>query len=280
MTTQARHATRAKRSPRTQGAHARRLAGAGLGAALVCLGGWPVGAAADLRAADVAASPLLPPGRLDVLAQQTTPEAPELVIPGEPKSIYKAAFLSMLVPGLGEYYSGHPNRALVFGTMEAAIWIAYATFSVQEGLRADRAEEFAVQAAGANPSGDADYFEAVGRFPRNDGAGMWNEFVRRRARDTGEVVGPEYFGVDSWAWPSDDQLGRYRSMRSSMLEAEDNATNMLAVAILNRIVSTIDVVQAVRSDHKKQRDAAGLGLELRLGCLPGQLASVGIRNRF
>jgi hypothetical protein len=257
------------------------LAAAVLGAALVCLGAGPAGAAADLSAAaaDVAASPLLPPARLDVLAQQTTPQEPELVIPGEPKSIYKAAFLSMLVPGLGEYYSGHPNRALVFGTMEAAIWIAYATFSVQEGLRADRAEEFAAQVAGANPSGDADYFEAVGRFPRNDGPGMWNEYVRRRARDTGEVVGPEYFGADNWAWPSDDQLARYRSMRSSMLEAEDNATNMLAVAILNRIVSTIDVVQAVRSDHKKQRDA-GLGLELRLGCLPGQLASVGIRNRF
>jgi hypothetical protein len=252
-----------------------------LGAALVCLGAGPARAAAERLAAgsDVATSPLLPPARLDVLAQQTTDAPPELEIPGEPKSIYKAAFLSLLVPGLGEYYSGHTTRALVFGTFEAAIWVAYATFTVQEGVRGDRAEAYAVQVAGANPSGDADYYEAVGRFLRNEGPGMWNEFVRRRARDTGEVLGVEYFGDDNWAWPSDDQLYRYRTMRSDMLHAEDNATNMLAVAILNRVVSAIDVVQAVRSDHKKQRDA-GLGLELRLGCLPGQLASVGIRNRF
>jgi len=195
-----------------------------------------------------------------------------------PRSLRKALFFSALLPGAGEYYAGHPNRALLFGTFEAGIWISYATFKVQEDLRRDRAIEYAVAVAGALPEGDADYYGAMAQFQRSDGPGQWNEFVRRRSRDTGEVVGVEYTGDAGWAWPSEQQFIYYRDLRKGQLSAEDHATNMLAVAIVNRIASMVDVYQAMRSDA---RESEGFELGLRLGRTPREpLACVALQRRF
>src|SRR5262245_32726877 len=62
---------------------------------------------------------------------QAEPPPPAASVPaeaGRQVSIYKAALLSALLPGLGEAYSGHKYRAVVQGSAEAAIWISYATF--------------------------------------------------------------------------------------------------------------------------------------------------------
>jgi hypothetical protein len=196
------------------------------------------------------------------------------------KRMLRAALLSALVPGLGEYYSGHRQRALVSGAAEAAIWTSYITFKVQENLRGDRAVEYAVAFAGARPDGDDDYYKALGRFLRSDGPGQWNEFVRRHERDTGEIVGREYGPDEGWAWSSLERFGDYRALRRNELSARDHARNALAVAIANRIVSMVSVVQAVRADAHHDKEP-GLGLKLELGTSPVQpLARVGLWDRF
>ncbi len=260
-----------------RGVHRLVVAGLFWSAAAVCLLGSGRAAAAEWTE-----SALLPRPGLQVLEHSlqhpASPVAPAQVTPA-PRSLAWALALSAAVPGAGEYYAGHTNRAIVFGTVEAGIWISYATFKVQEDWRADSAIDYAVAAAGALPSGDEDYYAAMAQFLRSDGPGQWNEFVRRRARDTGEIVGVEYTGDAAWAWPSEDHFVRYRDLRKGQLEAEDHATNMLAVAIVNRIASMVDVFQAMRSDSK-HRDA-GLGLGLRLGRTTREpLASLTFSRRF
>ena len=194
-------------------------------------------------------------------------------------SLYKAALLSAVLPGLGEYYAGHTQRALVFGTLETGVWVSYATFKVQENTRAKRAIEYAVALGGALPDGSDDYYSAMALFMRADGPGQWNEFVRRRARDTGEIVGVEYTGDAVWAWPSVDHFVRYRDLRGGKLQAGERATNMFAVALVNRIASIVDVVYAIRRDSTRKEDR--FGLELQLGRTPREpLASLTFRNRF
>ena len=245
---------------------------------------WLV-AAGPARSAD---SPLLPRPGLEALERAFEEPASQAATPlgsgGQP-SLWRAVGLSALIPGLGEFYTGHTYRGLTFATLEAGIWITYATFQVQEDLRTERSIEFAVAAAGAVPDKRGDdgrrddaYYEAMAQFLRSDGPGQWNEFVRRKRRD-GEDVGVEYHGDAEWAWPSDEHFVRYRDMRVGAFEAGDSATDMLAVALVNRIASIVDVVAAMRSDSK--REETGFALKLQLGRTPGEpLARLTLQNRF
>jgi len=222
--------------------------------------------------------PMLPRASLDLL-QATPPPTAAVPTAGarHPVSLKRAVLYSALLPGLGEAYSGHPYRATIQFTAEGVIWASYATFKVQENLREDRAREFAIYYAGAVANGDEAYYKAVGQYLRAEGPGMWNEYVRRRARDTGEIVGREYTGVEAWAWTSQESFGRYRTLRRDMLSAGDNATNTLAFLLLNRVVSMVSVVQAVRSDHAH---AQQLGLRIDPGHAPFDVARVGLWDRF
>ena len=241
--------------------------------------------AASAQAPDLDPSPLLPRPGLYAL-QNPAPEdpGPAMAVSGTDagpagRSVYRAALLSALVPGLGEYYTGHTTRAAISGTAEGAIWVSYATFKVQEDVRGDRAIEYATAFAGAKPGGDEDYYKAIGQFRRAEGPGMWNEFVRRRERDTGEVVGREYTGSEAWAWTSTERFIDYRQLRKDELTAGDHATNALAFAIVNRIISVVSVVQAVRSDRARSERALGLRIEARPG-LEAPAFRVGLGGRF
>jgi len=253
--------------------------GAVVGASLALAAG---AAAMDARATFTAPPPLVPSARLQLL-QETggmarAAESPRAAAPKG--TIYRAALLSALVPGLGEYVSGHRTRALISGAAEAGIWTSFITFKVQEDLRSDRAREYAFAFAGARPGGDEDYFKAMSLFVRAEGPGQWNEFVRRRSRDTGEVVGREYFGDEAWAWTSIERFIEYRQLRRGMLSADDHAKNAIAFAIANRIVSIVSTVQAIRSDSHHAEEG-GLGLRLEFGgpgAAPG--ACLGLVNRF
>lgn len=225
---------------------------------------------------------LVPSARLQLVqGAMSLPATPPLPPAAASRNrMYKAALLSALVPGLGEYYSGHRHRALISGAAEAGIWTSFVTFKVQEGLRRDRSIEYALAFAGARPGGDEDYFKAMGQFVRAEGPGQWNEFVRRRSRDTGEVVGREYTGDEAWAWTSIDRFIEYRQLRRGMLSADEHAQNAIAFAVANRIISIVSVVQAVRSDSHHHKEG-GLGLRLEfdgLGAAPG--ARLGFVNRF
>lgn len=228
-----------------------------------------------------ASESLLPRPSLQALQNPApVPAARPAVFSAHRKSMYKAALLSALVPGLGEYVSGHKTRALISGSLEAAVWTSYITFKVQEDLRGDRAREYAVSFAGALPDADENYYKAVGMFLRTEGPGQWNEFVRRRERDTGEIVGRQYASDEAWAWTSLDRFIEYRLLRRDMLAAEENARDTLAIAIVNRIASIVSVVQAMRSDANEEEER-GLGLKLEMGTTPREpLARVGLWNRF
>lgn len=245
--------------------------------------GLPLAAAAQMPAATPVGNVFVPRPGLYAL-QNPAPQAtaPTPATDGAApagRSVYRAAFLSALVPGLGEYYTGHRYRALVSGTLEGAVWTSFVTFKVQEQLRGDRAIEYATSYAGAAAGADEEYYKAVGQFLRAEGPGQWNEFVRRRARDTGEIVGREYEGGEAWAWTSLDRFIDYRQLRKGKLTAADRATNALAFALVNRIVSVVSVVQAVRSDHSRSERALGLRLEAHPG-LEAPEWRVGLGGRF
>lgn len=177
----------------------------------------------------------------------------------------RAMLYSLILPGLGQHYSGRKERARVGFAVEAAIWASFLAFNVQEGQREDRYIEFAERFAGVETSGkDSDYWRTIANFERAEGdAGSANELVRRQARalypdDRAAQQAYEqangYFGDRVWDWQTSDNLARYRQLRGRAIDSGDRATYSIALALVHRVISVID---AARVANQANKAAAG-----------------------
>ncbi len=152
----------------------------------------------------------------------------------------KSGFLSLLLPGAGQYYNGQKTKAYVFAGVEAAIWVSFLTFDTQGDNRTDTYREYANIYASVEGSHVDQYWQAVGRFMDSD---AYNESIRREARALGEepsgLVSPE----DDWQWPNEGHLKSYQVLRADANQAYDRRDFMILFAIVNRAVSVYDAVR-------------------------------------
>jgi hypothetical protein len=170
-----------------------------------------------------------------------------------------AFLMSAVLPGWGEIYTGHTTRGRSFIATEAAIWIGYAAFTVQGGLRTDDYEEYARIFAGVPEGSSSGYYADVADYIRSEGAGSYNEAVRKEARslypDDLEaqrryLAENGYFGSRAWEWESETRFDHYRTLRHDASISYRNAFYMTGLAILNRAVSAIDSAWMARRHNQ------------------------------
>ena len=176
----------------------------------------------------------------------------------------KALLYSLLLPGWGELSMGHSGRATGFFIGEGAIWTNFVYWKVAGHLRRDDYVEQAMLNAGVGVDKESDdYWRLVGQFERSSGSGpgSYEEDLRREARDTypGDPAAQDAFvaaklptGNRAWDWSSSDLQSSYQAMRENSRRAFNRAQYSFAAAILNRIVSVVDV-QLLR--HKASKEA-------------------------
>jgi hypothetical protein len=203
----------------------------------------------------------------------TSPREPERESGGE-ISVARAVASSLVFPGLGQRHAGHPDRARLFYATEAAIWATFAFYRIQADQRRDRAEEYAVVNAGANPDGDSDYFEDIGYWISID---EWHEIVRRDARlrfpdDLAAQAAwfeenKRYDLANAWEWPDDDTRLRFRVLRSRSERSYRSARMAVGAAVLNRLLSMIDTLRLARRHNRELREARAehAQFDLRVG---------------
>lgn len=161
------------------------------------------------------------------------------------KSMWKAAGLSALVPGAGQYYLGHRGKARAFFGVETAGWIGFASYQIYSHWKKDDLIRFARERANARLEGKSDDFlDLVGFYPSI-----------RDYNTLGRVYDPERPYLDDspdnhWQWQTEEDRQAYRTIKNRSREAHRRAQFMLGAVIVNRIVSVID---AVRSARKKER---------------------------
>jgi hypothetical protein len=201
------------------------------------------------------------------LALQTTESsgAPEA---SKPKSTKKALLYSLLLPGTGELYLGHSGRATGFFVAEGLIWTNYVYWTVAGNMRQDDYIEQAQLNAGVGVSSGSDsYWSLVGQYAASSGDGpdTYEEQLRVEARDlypSDPAAQDAYVaenlpkGSEAWNWTSRVLQDSYVSTRQSAQQADDNAKYSFGAAILNRIISVIDV-QLLR--HKASKEGQSLG---------------------
>jgi hypothetical protein len=163
----------------------------------------------------------------------------------------KAIGASLLLPGLGHRYVGHPGRAKVFFATEAGLLIGYGTGRVQSHVQKQSYIEYAERFAGVeNAGGKPDwYYRNVGQYRSSD------EYVDDIERAARQVYGDDLAQRDAyvrnnsprederWAWQSEAARLEYTERRRASRNALRRANLFLGAAVLNRLVSAIDAAR-------------------------------------
>lgn len=186
----------------------------------------------------------------------------------------KALLYSFLLPGMGELSMGEKGRATGFFVAEGLIWSSFIYWTVAGNLRQDDYVEQANLNAGVGVSKESDdYWKLVGQYESSSGtgSGSYEEALRREARDQypDDPAAQDAFvaeklpaGNKAWEWSSATLQDQYVSTRESSNHAFNAAQYSFGAAILNRVLSVIDV-QLLR--HKASQSAqVGMAPDYRI----------------
>ena len=219
-------------------------------------------------------------------------------VSGSQKAPWKAFLLSAAVPGAGEIYAGAWKRAIVFFSMEAAIWGGFAYFDTRGEDTKSEYKDLAVQEAGATNSGSNKYFEDIynhewsgGYYPDepwlNDGEeGSYNNKIwdilyeqwlqpYKNGRDSVATIEDTlncladyqdmaYDSTYAWNWAGTGRWSTYRSKHDRANELLKKATFTLGLVLVNHVVSCIDATKAAGQFNRKLASAMAALEEKRI----------------
>ena len=167
----------------------------------------------------------------------------------EKKSLSKAFFYSLLLPGLGEAYVGYTDYTKIFLTTEILGWGLLIRNLLQVQWHTEDYENYAIQHAGINKLGkDAQYWIDIGKY---DNIYEYNEQRRRdRNVDAIYVEGGRYY------WQCDNRDNRlfYDLKRIKTREMEQMEIYYIGGIVLNHLVSAINALRLARIYNKKLRE--------------------------
>ncbi len=196
-------------------------------------------------------APVMFAGKDDFSLTKQSP-APKSVVDSTPrkKSMWKAAALSLAIPGAGQFYLGKRDKAKVFVAVETAAWAGFIGFKVYSHWKKNDLINYAREHAGADLSGRNDeYLDLVGFY-----------ISTREYNALGRVSDPERPYLDEspanyWEWQTDKERAVYRNLKNGSREANRRATFMIGIAVVNRIISTIDAIRDARRMERSLDDS-------------------------
>ena len=175
-------------------------------------------------------------GSMAVIAQQPLPSEQA------PKNPKAAAFLSILLPGLGELYAGGPRSGRFFLFTEVSLWTGMALFEHLETTRRENFKSYAAAHAGLNTVGKSDTFlEEVNAYESINARNAHEQFIRGDAADLIEET-PE----NAWEWDSDAARSEFRVLRRKANSARQKGLLFVGGLLFNRFVSSINAAHIAR----------------------------------
>jgi hypothetical protein len=164
---------------------------------------------------------------------------------------------SLTIPGWGQATLGAKRSANTFFLVDLGIWVSFAAFRVQEGLRSSSYETTADLLAGINLEGrDEEFRRTVGAYISSD---EYNQLVVYRDAANLYYDDPTaYFayieqhqlsGANTWKWQDEASLARYQNQRQDAQRAAQRANTCLALAVLNRLVSAVHAARLAGKMH-------------------------------
>lgn len=192
------------------------------------------------------------------------------------KSVPKAFFLSLLVPGTGQFYAQAPGRGRVFLGTELAVLAGFLSFRLYSDWKEEDYQLHAATHASVDPRGKSKgYFEDVSLFMSME------EYNRRQLinfREEAEL----YSGTDFWEWDSEASRRKFDSLYRSSTNADDNSILMTGVGLLNHLLSAVDAARTAKSYNKKYTSGPSpVQFTFKVKPSPGSsMVMVGLKKRF
>jgi hypothetical protein len=177
------------------------------------------------------------------------------------KSTTKAAFLSLILPGAGEYYAESKAKAPVFVGTDAALWIGFFGLrSYGSWLKKDY-RTYAAEHAGVELNGKGDdFFEDITYYQSRD---EYNQFALLYSNGSLNPYPQDEF----WDWQWDEGTSRYyyRELRNKSKSAYRKSLFVAGLLVANRIVSAIDAIRVVKDyNRKKSLEISSVRIDFRV----------------
>jgi hypothetical protein len=171
----------------------------------------------------------------------------------EKKSVGLAALYSLLIPGMGELYTGSfGSSGKFFLAAEGALWLTWGVFDVYGNSIRDDSRAFAVAHAGVNLSGKNDqFFVDLGNFVNT---ADYNA-KKLRDREVDKLYDPA--AGYAWQWDSDASRATFRDRRVASDNAYNNRKFVIAAVIINHVASAINAARAAIAHNKEIDNALG-----------------------
>ena len=172
------------------------------------------------------------------------------------KSKKKSAFLSVLVPGAGEFYSQNKTSGFISFASEVVLWLGYFGF-LEQARWSERDYKVYVSAySGSNVTDCSDeYYDDLQHYYSSDEYNNNVEIYARYGLYYGNWTEDEYenfildylyVGDEKWHWESKDIWYRYGELRREKNKFNIMAKFTIGAMIANRVIS---MIKAVYSTH-------------------------------
>ncbi|TAK64000.1 MAG: hypothetical protein EPO24_03625 [Bacteroidetes bacterium] len=198
--------------------------------------------------------------RLSTEPTQSVPEAKfqEIEFTGKEgkKSVAAAVALSLLLPGLGEWYAGDYSSGKYLSMAEGGLWLTWASFRLYGDWIQNDARTYAVQHAGITTDNkDDQYFIDIGNFVSVD---AYNEQVLRDRDDDKVYDANSHY---NWNWDTDNNREQYRQLRVQSDKVYNNANFVIAAIIVNHVISGINAARTATKHNNAIDETGGLNFQ-------------------
>jgi hypothetical protein len=177
-------------------------------------------------------------------AQNLNPNSQLPELSNQKKSAVLAILYSVVLPGMGELYSGRYDSGKYFTIADGVLWGVLTGLDIYGVWQQNNYKSYAESKAGVSLDGkDSDYFANVGNYNNiND----YNASMDLNGNFNKVYDVAKYY----WKWADDGQRRDYRGMWSSSENSFNNIRFVAGALILNRVISAINAVRFVNAYNK------------------------------
>lgn len=160
------------------------------------------------------------------------------------KNVGLAIIYSLLLPGMGELYSGNYESGKYFTIADGVLWGTYAGFNIYGNNKKENYIAYAKANAGINLEGkESDFIANVGIYISSSEYNRIQELNRNFDKTYNQPN-------QQWNWQSNDFRKEFRDLWSSSESAFNNLRFIAGALVLNRIISAINAVRLVSAYNK------------------------------